>query len=173
MADQALPSPDILRQLLHYDPDTGALIWRKRISDPRWSRRWAGQPALSSQHPEGYLKGAIFARHVLAHRVAFAMYHDRWPTLVDHINGMRSDNRIANLREVSLSENRMNSKRPVTNTSGHMGVSLCKATGEWWACIRVGGVTMSLGYFKDKSDALAAREAAEKMHGFHENHGRG
>ncbi len=186
MADQALPSPDILRQLLHYDPATGAMIWRKRIPElfpmaghraehnaAKWNGQWAGRPALSAMTSGGYLAGAIFYKKALAHRVAFAMYHDRWPIFVDHINGIRTDNRIVNLREVSRRENQMNQRRNTANTSGHTGVSFNKALGMWVAYIKVGGKLMHLGSFGLMCDAVVARKAAEKTHGFHENHGRG
>lgn len=186
MADQALPSPDILRQLLHYDADTGAMIWRERTPDffpeaghraehnaAKWNALWAGLPALSYQSRGGYLVGSIFHKKFLAHRVAFAICHDRWPTFVDHINGIRTDNRVINLREVSRRENQMNQRRNTTNTSGHMGVSFNNAAKKWVAYIKVGGQHLHLGSFSMMCDAITARKSAEKDHGFHENHGRG
>mgnify|MGYP003441599768 len=185
MAEKDLPSPDILRQLLTYDSDTGALLWRVRATEhftecghraehnaAKWNTRWAGRPALAAPHIAGYWAGAIFNKKFLAHRVAFAIYHDRWPIFVDHINGDRGDNRIVNLREVTWRENHMNRRISPFNTSGQMGVSFNRNAQKWVAYIKVAGQHIHLGTFVDKIDAVAARRNAEAEHGFHRNHGR-
>ena len=91
---------------------------------------------------------------------------------IDHENGDRSDNRIANLRDVPPSENMRNVKRHITNTSGHVGVFWYKPRNKWVARITVNYTLHHLGYFTDIADAIAARKAAEIFYGFHKNHGR-
>jgi hypothetical protein len=73
--------------------------------------------------------------------------------LVDHINGIITDNRKCNLRLASKSENRWNSKPPINNKSGYKGVSLSNETGKWRAQITVNGKRVNLGHFDNKHDA--------------------
>lgn len=174
-------SVDTLHKLLICDPDAGKLWWRERgpewfQSDARaqmWNSRWAGKPALNAAQGSGYLMGRIFAKGYLAHRVIFAMCSGQWPEQeVDHINGVRTDNRFLNLREVDRVQNSQNMKINARNTSGRVGVHWIGARGKWLASIRADGRSISLGYFTDLEDARAAREEAEIEHGFHKNHGR-
>ncbi len=174
-------SIDILRELLDYDPETGSLTWRYRsirfFSDQHycdsWNSKHAGRPAFTADSGYGYRVGRIFDRLYRAHRVAFALYHGRWPAdQVDHIDGDRSQNRISNLRDVSNSTNGKNTKRRNDNVSGEMGVSWCRNRGLWRAYITVDGKQKHLGRFTLKSDAIAARKAALKENDFHPNHGR-
>lgn len=171
---------ELLREILAYDSGTGALTWRKRDTrlfaadkdvDP-WNERYAGSQAFVSADSRGYLRGKIQGKRYAAHRVIWAMVHGVWPDEVDHINGVRSDNRLANLRDVSTVENGQNRKRPNTNTSGVVGVVWHKQKQRWQAQIGVNNRMVSLGRFADFDAAVAARKAAEINHGYHENHGR-
>lgn len=187
MTDDRLASIATLRKLVRYNPDTGKLFWNereesdfppvKRGSSPfltgTWNRRHAGKEAFCQTNKKGYKVGKLLGRYAAAHRVAWAMAYGRWPiNQIDHINGDRSDNRLRNLREVTLVENSRNTKRPSTNTSGHIGVGYHKNVGKWFAHISVSRKMRHLGYFADKADAIAARLTAERELGFHPNHGR-
>ena len=179
-------SADFLRQVLDYDPETGGLTWRERpasmFSDGRrsashsaavWNSRYSGKPALMSIR-NGYSYGAIFDRLHQAHRVAWLLHYGVWPSgQVDHKNGDRSDNRIANLRDVTNAENGRNQKRHRDNTSGVTGVCWHRASGKWNARIKVGARNKSLGLFADFDAAVSARKAAEVDHGYSLGHGRG
>ena len=181
---KSLPTPELLRKLLRYEAG-GKLFWRARTPDMfadgnytaerscnNWNARLAGKEAFASDC-SGYRHGAIFCRPLYAHRVIWAMETGAWPEFeIDHINGVRDDNRIENLRGVTRQDNGKNMKMPCTNTSGHMGVYWDNARGKWVAYIKVRRVKIHLGYFSDKSDAIDARKSAEIEHGFHENHGR-
>lgn len=185
MTDKNLPSPELLRKLLRYEPDTGKLYWRKRTSDmfvdgersaesscKAWNNRFANTEAFTSFRVE-YPRGTIFNRTYSAHRVIWAICNGVWPLdQIDHINGIKDDNRIENLRSVSRSENQKNRKLTKTNKSGAMGVCWHKAGGKWRAEIKVNNITKHIGYFDNKSDAISARKDAEIKYGFHENHGR-
>ena len=108
-----------------------------------------------------------------AHRVAWALYHGKWPDKqIDHINGNPLDNRIKNMRVVSVRENGKNKKRPSTNTSGIIGVYWNKASSKWVAQIGVNRKTIFLGSYDNITDAANARQTAEKKYNFHPNHGR-
>lgn len=190
MTKRDLPSPDLLRQLLRYDPETGKFYWRERepehldsLFDERtrnlvwransWNRRYAGKEALRQVNAKGYRVGKLLEHYAAAHRVAWAIAYGEWPIdQIDHIDGDRSNNRISNLRIVDNSENQRNAKRPVNNTSGRIGVSYFKAGSKWAAYICVNRRHIHLGYFTDLAEAIAAREVAEAQYGFHRNHGR-
>jgi hypothetical protein len=107
-----------------------------------------------------------------AHRLIWLMSYGVAPEFIDHINGVRDDNRLENLRSVSWEENTKNAKRRADNVSGVTGVSFYSPKGTWRARINYKGRTVLLGYFKTPAEAVAARRAAEKIYGYHENHGR-
>lgn len=100
------------------------------------------------------------------------MHYGVEPNLIDHINGDRKDNRIANLREVARSENAMNSARKSNNTSGVTGVWLCSKTGKWNASIACFGDRRWLGRFDTLQEAAEVRAKAERELGFTERHGK-
>lgn len=170
---------DSLRELLNYNPENGELIWRERprslfVSERgfrTWNARYAGKVAGTSF--DGYYLISIFKRQFLAHRLAWAIYHGEWPKNdIDHINGVRSDNRIVNLRSVTRSENRKNSALHGRNTSGVSGVDWFTPASLWRARINVDSKSIHLGYFKTKNEAIASRKKAEVDYNYHPNHGR-
>lgn len=181
-----LPSPEMLRKLLRYEPDTGKLFWRERTPDMfrnggrdpqwacnNWNSKFANKEAFASLDFYGYAIGRVFNVDLKAHRVIFAIHYGFWPTnQIDHINGVRSDNRIENLREVTNKENHRNMKINSNNSSGHMGIVWDKARKKWQSSIVVNGRNKHLGRFSDITDAIAARKAAEIKYGYHKNHGR-
>lgn len=181
MTDTDLPTPETLRKLLSYDPDTGLLTWRRRPIEmfateqagKSWNARLCGKPAFTSDHSKGYRQGMIFNKPYLAHRVVYAIYYGTWPTSqIDHINGNRSDNRISNLRSVTNAENARNTKKRSNNTSGYSGVSWDSTEGKWRSSIKAQGKRRHLGYFTDIEDAIASRASANIKYGYHPNHGR-
>lgn len=184
MAAKALPSQEVLRQLLDYDPETGAFTWKKRGPEwfacrrpnamaDTWNARFSGKPA-GSVFPNGYHVVRIDSAAFYAHRAAWVIIHggDLTGLEIDHENGDRLDNRIANLRAVPKAENAKNKRMSSRNASGVTGVRLFKRTGRWAADIQSDGVRKHLGYFENISDAIAARKEAEAALGFHHNHGR-
>lgn len=186
MADKALPSPEVLRQLLRYEAETGLFFWLPRgqewfagsgrsaeWSSAAWNARHAGAPAFRFVTKYGYLSGHVFKQGLLAHRVAYAHAHGIWPDgQIDHINGNKTDNRIKNLRAVTDAENKKNMAMRKDNTSGIVGVGR-HSRGKWLAQMGVNGRVLYLGVFDKVEDAISARRAAEVAHGFHRNHGRG
>jgi len=170
-----------ISKLLKYEPETGRLLWLVRPVEMcpserealRWNSRFAGREALATINKEGYLKGAVMSRHLLAHRVAWMMHYMDWPkNTIDHINGVRSDNRISNLRDVTVAENMKNKKTPTINSSGFRGVCWNKASQKWQPYIRELGKNVHLGLFSDFDEAVSVRKLAEERNGYHENHGR-
>ena len=168
-----LPSPELLRKLLRYEPDTGKLFWRHRPEGPNnWNARFSNKEAFTAFNCNGYKIGSVRSKPQLAHRVIWTIVHGVWPVGdVDHINGLRTDNRLINLRNVSKSINQRNAKMKSSNTSGHNGVHWYARAGKWKAEITLDWSKKHLGYFDDIADAIAARNAAEAGHGFTERHG--
>lgn len=148
-----------LKELLHYDPETGVFVWRI----PRGSAKTgdvAGCP-----HPEGYRKIMIDRKIYLAHRLAWLYVHGAWPKdEIDHRNGVRADNRFTNLREATRAENGQNLKIRADNTSGFIGVSWYKPARKWQAHINLAGRNKNLGCFDTPEAAHAAYLAAKAEH---------
>lgn len=176
----ALVNASQLHELLDYDQSSGALTWRKRdicwFKSRRdceaWNTRYAGKPA-NHLHKFGYVVIRLFGRPYKGHRIAYAMYHGRWPALqIDHINGDKADNRIANLREVDNRTNAMNTKTHRHNTSGVSGVHWSTRDKKWIARIGTTKAGSFIGAFKSFDDAVSARKRAERDLGYHPNHGR-
>lgn len=97
----------------------------------------------------------------------------KWPTdLIDHINGVRFDNRICNLREATHVENCRNQKMYKNNSSGVKGISWNKPAKKWQVACACNGKRYHLGLFKDIHVAeQAIKEFREKYHGDFSNHG--
>jgi len=181
-----LPPPELLRKLLRYEPDTGKLFWRERTPDMfkigrhsakhtcnKWNGRYAGKIAMNSNDGSGYMRGPIMCQWHRAHRVIWAIETGAWPVdQIDHINGVRSDNRIANLRPATNLDNSHNRVLSKCNTSGVHGVCWHKAAKKWHAQIRCEGIQENLGFYDNIDDAAKARKLAETKHGFNFNHGR-
>lgn len=161
-----LPSCEELNELLSYDPETGSFRWNANIN-------MSGRNREPGTIRAGYLDICINGIHYGAHRLAWKLCNGRDPIgEIDHVNGIRTDNRIANLRDVSASENRRNAARPAHNTSGTVGVSYRPDKRRWRAHISIADRAVHLGYFDTWGDAVNARAAAEREYGFHPNHGR-
>jgi hypothetical protein len=142
-----------LKERLTYDPITGILRWLP-------SKSIAGYVGSN-----GYSYIRLDGRNLLAHRVAWVLTYGEWPTEIDHINRIKSDNRLVNLREVSSTENKHNMGMLSTNRSGIKGVHWYKRHGMWRAQISIAGKTKHLGYFDSISEAAKVYEAVkESLH---------
>jgi hypothetical protein len=180
-----LPPASLLHELLAYAPDTGEFVWKPRLDrhftpTPRrtaeWLRRWWNARFVNAQagslDHNGYVLIRVNGVDYRAHRIAWVMTYDQDPKFIDHINGVQTDNRIANLRSVSHEDNTKNAKRRADNLSGVTGVSYFAPKNTWRARINYKGKTVLLGYYHSKEEAIAARKAAETVYSYHINHGR-
>ncbi len=131
-----------------------------------FNSRYAGQQIIA-KNPKGYITVKIGKKNMLAHRIIYFLYHSEWPQAdIDHINGIRNDNRIVNLRAVNRSINQQNQRAPRSNnTTGFLGVSHRKDLGKYRASIGVDGIKRSLGVFDTPELAHAAYvEEKRKIH---------
>jgi len=138
-----------------------------------WNGKYEGKLAFNTLRPDGYLSGGIFNRTYLTHRIVWLYMFGVFPVHVDHINGVKIDNSILNLRNVTHTDNMKNRKTPINNKSGHIGISYIVRAKKWSAQIRLQGVSKHLGYFETLKEAVTARALAEHINNFHPNHGRG
>ena len=148
-----------LKKLLHYAPETGVFTWRAK------RQRVKVGGVAGTQHPDGYLRIMIDRKRYAAHRLAWLYVHGAWPVdQIDHRNGVRVDNRAANLRAATASQNQHNSKIRKNNTSGMMGACWHKDNQKWVAHITIAGRQKYLGYFATPEAAHAAYLAAKAEH---------
>jgi hypothetical protein len=176
-----LPSPEILRKILRYDPEAGKLFWRQRPVEmfndtagrsrdhacAQWNAKLSGKEALISVDGYGYKFGRIFGSNYRAHRVIFAIITGAWPDdEVDHIDGNRCNNRRENLRSASRMQNSYNRKTRLENVCGLKGVRSASGSRRWTARIQSNGKRLFLGSFGCKTAAhFAYVKASVQMHG--------
>lgn len=157
-------TPEILRDLMEYFPETGEIRWKFRDrhhfeSDriwAAWNSQNAGKAALTADNGNGYKFGNVLCKRVYAHRAAWALHFGEWPSMeIDHANRIKSDNRIDNLRDVSHVANCQNRGVRKGNVSGHKYISFDKARGRWLVMFK----NKNIGRFLDLEDAIRARDA--------------
>lgn len=185
MAKRPLPTPDELRQLLWYEPETGKLFWRERGAEwfahctpghqdrirKGWNAAWSGKEA-GVTGPYGYNTVTVQALHLMAHRIIWCMEHGHWPNeQIDHIDGDRVNNRLENLRECTHTENQRNMRRSRSNTSGVTGVYWDKKISRWKAEVSLKSRKIYVGVFRDLKEAETAVKAKRAELGFSDRHG--
>jgi len=113
---------------------------------------------------KGYLRTYVNNKHYKVHRLIFMMFHGYMPVEIDHINGIKNDNRIENLREVNHSQNQWNKPKTKRSSTGVKGIT--SEYGKWRVRIAVNKKRISVGIFEDLELAeLVAIEARNKFHG--------
>ena len=145
-----------LRDLLNYDTETGIFVW-KTTAKAFLHGRQAG--AIDRY---GYIRIKVDGKSYSAHRLAWLYVHSTWPTdEIDHINGVRNDNRFGNLRVITRQGN-VHNRRKSWSASGYMGVYANH--GKWRSAINLDGKTISLGNFNTPEEAYAAYLEAKRRH---------
>lgn len=183
MAAKPLPDQSYLLKMVRYDADSGRLFYNRRAATDfpnakypqaianAFNTRFGDKEATGSLDTYGYVQVTIAGRLFLAHRLIWKLVTGEDPEEIDHINGIRFDNRWCNLRPVSHRQNSQNRKRNCRNKSGMSGV-IKRENGKWRARINVDGRELNLGTFCTKAEAILARRSAERRFGYHPNHGR-
>lgn len=175
--NQSMPSIDLIRQRVDYDPATGIFTWKpcgielfKNFHGWRvWHGKFGGKPVMKRNR--GYVIITITVdgkeRYVQAHRAAWALMTGAWPDVeIDHKNTDRGDNRFDNLREANHQQNQCNKPRAWNNKSGFKGVHFNKSSGKWVSQITRNKHCKNLGSFDSPETAsLAYAEASKQLHG--------
>jgi hypothetical protein len=153
-----------VRQALTYNPLNGEFTWNH---NPARSRQWNGQFAgrRAGNLRDGYRRIKIQGRTYTASRLAWLHVHGQWPKHeIDHINRARDDDRIANLREATRSENQQNAGTRADNTCGYRGVYWSKHRNRWMAVINLPSKRLWLGHFDTPAKAHEAYQHAARQH---------
>lgn len=156
---------ELVKELFKYKD--GELYWK--ISNGKVK---IGNKAGCSD-TKGYLRTTIKGKLYKNHQIIFLMFYGYIPKITDHINGIKYDNRIENLREAKLSQNAQNAKMPKTNTSGVKGVSWNKRAKKWHVQLHVNGELKYFGrYYCIQFAEFVANIMRHKYHGEFANNGR-
>ena len=149
-----------LKQLLHYNPDTGVFTWMR--SPARCIK--AGDVAGGVNKATGYIVIRLDGKLYPSHRLAFLDQTGEFPPAdVDHKNGVRSDNRWVNLRPATRFENHGNCGARQGSGSGIKGVSWHRKAKKWQARIQVHGRTYYLGLFGTTEEANDCYQGAASL----------
>lgn len=152
-----------LQQVISYDPETGDFTWRV-VRKGYGGGVWPGKPA-GQINKYGYLVLCVDQERHFAHRLAFLYMTSAWPVEeIDHINRVPGDNRWANLRIASASQNKQNTKVRRDNLCGVKGVYFDKNRARWVARLKIHGKVVFQGRFDTLEEAATARRAAEAQH---------
>ena len=151
-----------VQELFLYNKHTGEFTRRKNNCSHK-----AGTTAGYIKKSDGYVYLFINNKKYLAHRIAWLYVYGNNPKIyVDHINGVRNDNRIENLREANYIQNSCNKRFQHNNTSGYKGVCFIKSVGKWRARIGYNCKKIDIGFFSTAKEAADAyKEKAIELHG--------
>jgi hypothetical protein len=156
-----------LKEVLHYDPETGIFRWRFSVAN-----RIKPWDVAGYNQGNGYLRVSINSKKQYLHRIAWLYMTGNWPDdEIDHIDGIRSNNSFLNLREVTSKQNKENQKLAKNSTSGYRGVCWSKKDKRWFGHVIHNNKKYLAGYFKNKEDAIQA-VAAKRAELFTHDHGR-
>lgn len=157
---------ELLKEILEYNPDTGHLTW---LSNKYARKVWVGGRA-GSLRKNGYREIKLFKKTYKEHRLIWFMVYGYWPKVVDHINHVRDDNRLSNLREVTHAENMRNLSNNSNTITGEQGIHY--RNHKYYAVIKLNGKKVFQKSFDTFEEAFEERSAKLKELGFHKNHGK-
>lgn len=158
---------DFLFEYLRYNETKGEFTWIKRPNKNIHLHTRAG-----TKNSAGYRVISLFGKRYLEHRLAWFYVHGEIPEHeIDHINQIRDDNRISNLRQVTRSENQRNKTRKDSRVD-EVGIWWCRRRKRYIAEITLNGKKVYQKSFKDIDEAIQQRKAKALELGFHDNHGK-
>lgn len=136
-----------LKRVIQYNQDSGIFSWLSANTN----RIKVGDIAGSLDKENGYTRITIDGRRYAAHRLAWLYIYGEWPEIVDHINGVGTDNRIANLRNCNLQQNALNHKKKINKSGFPCGVR--KLNNKYQARVMLNNKTYYLGVYKTPAEA--------------------
>jgi hypothetical protein len=150
-----------LKEVADYNPDTGIFIRKIRTS----MNTKVGDK-LGSLNNNGYMYAMIDYETFSIHHLSWFYVYGVMPMhCIDHINGIKTDNRISNLRDIPFINNMQNERKArVNSTSGYLGVRWRKDRSKWVATLRVNGKAKRLGSFDNKEDAYQCYLEAKRLY---------
>ena len=167
-----------LKECLDYNPDTGIFVWKKRplhhFKDSRSANSANSRmnsKKITNMDSCGYIQVKINSIIFQCHRLSWLYVYGYMPeNQIDHINGVRNDNRIVNLREATRSENQQNQSNPHGETScKKLGVYYHKKNEKFYSMIGINGSKKYLGCFNTAIEAHNAYlQAKRQLHPFGE-----
>lgn len=155
-----------LKSCLEYNQDTGIFTWIKS------KRKSIIGKVAGSPDRHGYIDINVHGVRSKAHKFAWLYVYGEWPDEIDHINGVKYDNRISNLRKCTKSQNMKNRKIQKNNKTGYVGVCFDNTCNRYRATAKLNGKKFHLGMYKTAIEASEAYvEFAKKNHGEFLYHG--
>ena len=151
-----------LKEVLDYNPDTGVFTWIKSTT-----RRVKTGDVAGSKNNRRYINIRVNKKQYLAHRLAYLYMTGNFPeNFIDHINHIKDDNRWANLRDATNSQNQANQLKRKNNKSGYKGVAYYKRDKKWHARIMYMKKRIHIGYYTTPEEAYEAyKKKAIEIHG--------
>lgn len=158
-----------LKEILHYDPDTGVFTWKSRIGDPRkvngFNTKYSGNPTglicSQTKRCRVRIEGVLY----LAHRLAFLYMTGSIPEFIDHKDNNPSNNKWFNLRSCDKTQNACNQSVRNDNKTGVKGVNWHRAIGKFNAQIQFKKKKYNLGYYDSLDEASdVVRVKREELH---------
>ena len=144
-----------LHGLIHYDPSSGRIV-----------RLYSHYPVSTKPRKTGYLMMRLMGRQLLQHRLAHLYMTGYVPAMIDHVNGIKTDNSWENLRACDKSDNACNANVGQKNKHGHRGIYFNNITGKFQGRVTVKGRSHHVGSFKELGDAVRSTELLRKeLHG--------
>lgn len=151
---------DDLKNILHYNPETGVFTW---LCDRGGTAKEGTVAGTLSE--KGYIRINIYGKIHAAHRLAFLYMLGVTPQhQIDHINRIRHDNRFSNLRVVTPIGNARNRSLSINNKTGVDGVSWDRQRGRFKVCIYVNNRCINIGRYLTLDKAKEAREYAKRLY---------
>ena len=167
----------LIREALAFDPTSPTFLrWKVRPrhhfpTEHGWKKsntQFAGTPAgsVAKRTHTVYWKIMLDGVNYRTHRLVYLLFYGTDPAgmHIDHIDGNGTNNSPSNLRLATQSQNRQNSSKSSSNTSGVLGVSWNAKSQKWEARIKIHGRSLHLGLFEEFNDAVIARKSAEVKH---------
>ncbi|HEE9786221.1 TPA: HNH endonuclease [Enterobacter soli] len=155
---------ELLKELLHYNPETGIFTWAKSIGQRAQVGRTAG-----TRTPSGYIKISLSRKLYSARRLAWLYMTGSWPeNEIDHVDNNLSNNVFSNLRAATKSQNAQNRGNRRGTKSRYKGVRFDSQRNKWVACIWLHSLKKEkrIGFFSSEEEAAKAyRAEAEVLHG--------